>query len=415
MSKRSQPIGNKDQSALTPEILEKIENYLKKLTPEKESEAFEPKALIQLAGELDENPRGAEWLFQKILSQPTQRSSRILSALINQVTSRPVQKGIKRTLYLLKQKGIDFPSGLEKKEEKEGRGILKALEPVQVTGYLSEFDPARNRMVAMLIPKGTKGKVFMFALIEPEGSLGHLTALEVSKKEAKEILGDLAEQSGHSFLEADPGQVAFLLKEAHDRKPNLFAEDEGIYSAILSYLGGSKTLTPLPIIRSLFPGPEESREFSLDMTRLQSIPEVQYYQLQDEWIKPYQQAIQDVQTSVLILNPMQKREQIIGIIHRAGREIFQERVKTDLRRYLEEVSYLYYLKERDEETRVCFAAARSLAIEKEEENLEENPLLFWLTERALVGDQMREQQGGFAEQKEEQSEGGIIIPPWVKK
>ena len=413
MSKQSHNLRNKDQGPLAPEIQKKIENFLNELNSGKEAEAFEPKVLIHLAGELDKNPSGAEWLFQKILSQQTQHSSLLLSALINQVTSKSVLKGIKRAIYLLKQKGIALPAEQEQGAERKDGGILKARDSVRETGYLSEFDPARNRMLAMLIPKATQGKVFMFALIEPGGNLGHMTAVEVSKKEAKEILGDLAEQSGHSFLEADPGQVAFLLKEAHDRKSSLSPDDEGIYSAILGYLCGSKTVNELPIIRSLFPGAEGSGEMSLDMPRLLSIPEVHYYQLKDEWIKPYQQAILDVQTSVLILNQMQKKEQIIGITRKAGREIFQDRARTDLLRYLEEVSYLYYLKGRKEESQVCFEAAKSLVIEKETENLGENPLLFWLTERALLGDQMGEQPG--QDQVEEQSEGGIIIPPWVKK
>ncbi len=341
MPKRSHPIGTDNQSTLTPELQEKIENLLKELTQGKEAEAFEPRAIKNLAGELDNHPGLAERFFQKILSQPTQRLSLLLLALINQASSRLLQKGIKRTLYLLKQKGMDLPAPTEPKGEGAGRGILKARDSVQVSGYLSEFDPGRNRMLAMLIPKVPKGKVFVFALIDPDGCLGSLTALEVSKKGAKEILGKLEEHSGHFFLEADPGQVAFLLKEAHDRKATLSPEDEGIYVAILNRLSGLTTINPLPIIRTLFSQDQADPAVPLDLERITSIPEVSYYLPAEEGIEPYQRAIQEVQEGILILSQAQKREQVHEIVLRASREIFKGQGRTGLVRYLEEAAYLY--------------------------------------------------------------------------
>jgi hypothetical protein len=402
----------KKNATLNPELQEKIEIYLNHLAQGGESEAFEPTAVLNLAGELDSNPGLAELIFQKVLSQPNQQLFRLLSDLVKQVTSKPVQKSIKRALYLLKQKGMDLPFDIEKKEG--GGGILKAMDPVQVTGYLSEFDPARNRMLAMLIPKGPKGKLFVFALVDPEGSLGSLTALEVNKKGAKEILGELEEHSGHSFLEADPGQVAFILKEAHDRKSILSREDEGIYGAILTLLSSLKTINPFPIIRSLFPLDQEGSEAPLDINRLMAIPDMSYYLPADELIEPYRKAIQEAQDGILILNNIQKREQINEIVRRASQAIFQGPVKTGLLRYLEEISYLYYLKGQLEEAKILFSAAQFLEDQKELIKPEGEAFLIRLTEKALWGERMVENEGSPI-QYEEQSPGGIIIPPWVKK
>jgi hypothetical protein len=414
MPRIPKPLLTKKDAPPTPELQEKIEIHLNKLAPGDASEAFEPTALINLAGELESNPILAELFFQKILSHPSHRLSRLLSDLTKRVTSKPVQKGIKRTFYLLKQKGMDLPPAAEKKGEESGKGILKAMDLVQVTGYLSEFDPARNRMVAMLIPKVPKGKLFVFALIDPEGSLGSLTALEVNKKGAKEILGELEEHSGHSFLEADAGQVAFVLKEAHDRKSILSQEDEGIYTAIINLLSGLKSINPFPIIRSLFPMEQAILEIPLDINRLMAIPEVSYYLPANELIEPYRKAVRQVQEGILILSQTQKKEQINESIQRASREIFQDQGKAALVRYLEEVAYLYFLKGQAEEAKVLFSAAQFLDNQWKLEKAEGNPFLVWLVEKALLGDSPLESEGSQS-QHYEQSPGGIIIPPWVKK
>jgi hypothetical protein len=266
----------------------------------------------------------------------------------------------------------------------------------------------------MLIPKVPKGKLFVFALIDPGGSLDSLTALEVSKKGAKEILGELEEHSGHSFLEADPGQVAFILKEAHDRKSLLSREDEGAYGAIINLLSNLKTINPFPIIRSLFPRDPAVSEVPLEINRLMAIPEVANYLPTEELIEPHRRAILQVQQGILILSQTQKREQVNEIIRRASQEIFQGQGRTDLVRYLEEAAYLYYLKGQLEVATDLFSAVHFLNNQREKTTPEENPLLIRLVENALLGERSLENEQSQG-QNHEQTEGGIIIPPWVKK
>jgi hypothetical protein len=414
MPKIPRPPLTKKDPALSPDLLEKIEIHWNNLAQGDEIEAFEPMAMTNLAGELDNNPILADFFFEKILSQPSPRLSRLLLDIIEQVTSKPVQKGIKRTLYLLKQKGMDLPALVKKKGEGTGQGILKAMDSVQATGYLSEFDPARNRMLALLIPRVPKGKLFVFSLIDPEGCLASLTALEVNKKGAKEILGELEEHSGHSFLQADPGQLGFILKEAHDRKSLLSQEDEGIYTAIINLLSGLKAINPFPIIRTIFPPDPAILEVPLDLSRITSIPEVSNYLPAEKWIDPYRRAIQEVQEGILILSQAQKRDQTYEIVLRASREFLLGQGRTDLVRYLEEAAYLYFLKGQLEEAKILSSAAYFLDNQWELEKAEGNPLLIWLLENALLGESPLEDEG-TPNQNYEQTQGGIIIPPWVAR
>ena len=414
MSKMSKPPLVKKDFFSNPELIEKIENPLNSLLATEESAAFNPELITNLVETLDANPALADFFLEKLLARPSVTIARLLPELVDRQTSRSVRKGIKRTIYRLKQRGMDIPSARNGKGEKGGQGILKETVSAQVSGYLSEFDEVRNRILALIVPQVSKGHLFVFALINPERGLESLSALAVGKKEAKGLLQDLEERAGHSFLSADPGQVALILKEAHDRRSNLSKEDEDIYAHIINLLSGMKKVRQASIIRSLFPVEEFLSEIPPDWERLTRIEEVAYYLPKAEVLEPYQKAIGQVQEAILIISPSQKRQQIMDIVDKGARDIFKGQERKDLVRYLEELAYLYTLKKQLETARVLFSAALFLAEEGERANPEDNPFLIWLMEKALSLDKIIEEdyeQGPTPER----TSGGIIIPPWVKR
>ncbi len=414
MSKNSKPPLNKLSPPRGLEFFEKIDDLLNSLSDAEEAEVSDPD-IIQLAKSLDENPVLADFFFEKVLIRPGLRVTRFLFKLDGLIHSKPVHKGIKRTLYLLKQKGIDIAQVTKERGEKGGRGgILKETVSAQVSGYLSEFDETGSRMVALMVPQVSKDRLFVFALISRERSLESLTALVVSKKEAKGLLQNLEEQAGHSFLSADPGQVAFILKKAHDRGSNLSKEDEGIFVRVISQLTGLKAVRQESIVPSLFSVGESFLENPPDWERLSQIREVAYFQPKAELLEPYEKAIRDVQEAILIISPSQKRQQIEEIVLRASRDLFQGQTGEDLGRYLEELAYLYYLKSHSEEAELLFKAALFLTGEGGRGTSGENPLSLRLVEKALSLDKMM-QDGGNQEPIIEKTPGGIIIPPWVKR
>ena len=413
MTRNSKPAWPKKESSPDPELLEKIDTDLNRLLVAGDSAPFDPDILQNLAATLDRDTLLTDFFLAKVLAEPNLLLTRLLIELDRHIHSKPVHKGIKRTLYRLKQRGIDLPPVMEDKDEKDRRGVLKEPDSGQVSGYLSEFDEMRNRMVALFVPQVSKGRLFVFGLIDPDGGLERLSALVVSKKESKILLQDVKEQAGHSFLPADPGQVAFILKEAHERRSSLSKEDEDLYAHIIMLLTGFKTVGRAPIIRTLFPEEESLMESPLIWEKVTGITEVAYYMPKAGVLEPYLKAVQEVQEGILILNQAQKQEQIEAIVVRAAREIFQGREREDLIRYLEELSYLYYLKGQKEEAKVLFSASSLLAKENEKGPARENSLLIRLVEKALSLESIIEEDGTQGPVMEK-SPGGIIIPPWVK-
>ena len=414
MSRMSKPPLVKKDSFFDSELREKIESPLNSLLAAEESAAFDPELITNLVDTLDENPALADYFFDKLLARPSVVIARLLFELADHLTSKSVHKGIKRTLYRLKQRGMDIPSVREDKGEKAGQGILKETVSAQVSGYLSEFDEFRNRVLALIISQVSKDKLFIFAIIGPENGLERLTALTVNRKEAKGFLKDFEEQTGHSVLSADPGQVALILKEAHDRRSNLSKEDEGVYGHIINLLTGLKKVRQDPIIRSLFPVGEPLLEMPPDWERLTRIEEVAYYLPKAEVLEPFQKSLRQVQEAILIISPSQKRQQIGEILIQGSRDIFKGQEREDLVRYLEELAYLYYLKDQIEEAKLLFSASLFLAKEGERATSQDNPFLIWLVEKALSIEKIMEDDNG-QDPVPEKTPGGIIIPPWVKR
>ncbi|MCJ7833302.1 MAG: hypothetical protein MUQ20_02820, partial [Deltaproteobacteria bacterium] len=115
-----------EKNSLNPQLLEKAENYLNRLLAAKESDAFTLEIINDLVRELDDNPALAELFLKKITSHKGSFSPWFLLDLNRRTQSKSVQKGIKRTLYLLKQKGIELPPSADTPPQKEG-GILKNI------------------------------------------------------------------------------------------------------------------------------------------------------------------------------------------------------------------------------------------------------------------------------------------------
>jgi hypothetical protein len=213
-------------------------------------------------------------------------------------------------------------------------------------------------------------------------------------------------------LEADFGHTVFVLQEAHDRRSKLSNGEEGVYSGIISFLEGKKMVGLSPIIRSLLATEKPIQPLSLDVRLLTRIPEIVYLLPEPKILETYLKAIEEVRTSLLILNEIQKRERLKAVVDRAVQELFPPETRTGLFRYLEEAAYLYYLKGQKEEAEHLFRWANTLDQEKGSSPGKENPFLLLLMETALLTENPNDDLA--PEQKEQKTEGGIIIPSWVK-
>jgi hypothetical protein len=394
----------------TEEHLKKTEAFFSRLPTEKGSDPDTLSILNNFAQELEENPAMVAILLKKVTNLMGAFPLWCLPELNARIQSKTVKKAIKKALYLLKQKGIETPSSIERREESEG-SILKNVETISFEAYLSDFDGLKNQMVGLSIPKRSRGRIFAFALIGSRG-LESLAALEVNKREVKDILADLENRSGLRFWGADVNHTAFLLKEAHDRDSQLSKEDEQAYQAIIKLLEGKMMIGQTPIIRTLM-DKERVASHASDIQRLLQVTEILYLFPEPSLLESYRQAVQEVRTGILVLNEIQKRERLLAIVEKAVRESFPLGKRAGLLRFLEELAYLYILKKRPEVAEVLFYWANTLEEDKETRPTQESPLLLWLMESVLLAEEPG--QALKTEFQEYTTDGGIILPAWVRR
>jgi len=360
---------------------------------------------------LEADPTLAEAFLSQGTAQKDELTALFLSLLKDRTGSGALRRRIKGALYQLSQRGLEVPEWAD--NQKTGPAILRQTESLPLECTVSDFDPLGSRMLTLVIPRVPQGRILVFALANWDQGLEDLTALEVSKKQVKPLLEESRETSGYAFYPADPNQVVFLLREAYDRSPALKAEDKKVYSVLMNYLETMGPFITRPIISDLISRDEQENKAGGDWESLKSIPELMAFQLPSDRLSSCAQKLGEITSSPLVLNAGQQKERLQTVLQAAAADFFTPARVENLRRHLEEIAYLYWLKSEPEPARTLFSAAVRLEGETLDPKERENPFLGWLFEKEFQ--EIEEVAGQPAVEAETRTEGGLILPHWVKK
>ena len=406
--KRQKP---KEGKRKDPAFRGKVDYFLQRLETIRGKTDILPELIKELLPDLEADPALAEAFLFQATAQKDELVALFLSRLKDQTGSSALRRRIKGALYQLSQQGLEVPG--EAENQKTGPAILRQAETLPLDGYLSDFDPLGSRMLTLVVPRVPQGRILVFALANWDQGLEDLTALEVSKKQVKPLLEESQETSGYPFYPADPNQVVFLLREAYARSPALKPEDKKVYSVLMNYLETMGPLTTRPIIKDLIPMDEQENQAGGDWESLKSIPELMAFQLPSDRLSSCAQKLQEIHSSPLVLNAGQQKERLQAVIQQAAADFFTPTRVAHFHRHLEEIAYLYWLKSEPELSRALFSAAARLEGETLDREGRESPLLGWLIEKEFQ--EIEEKKSGPAVESETRTEGGLILPHWVKK
>jgi hypothetical protein len=118
---------------------------------------------------------------------------------------------------------------------------------------------------------------------------------------------------------------------------------------------------PHPIYARLSADGARSEGWRERSRRLLDEEELRYWILDDDWIKPYLEKIEQARDSRLVLNQLQQEERFAAIVREAAREIFAAERGAIFQRRMEDMA-LYLLETKREETaQLALAVALQLA------------------------------------------------------
>jgi hypothetical protein len=406
--KRQKP---KEGKRKDPAFQGKVDYFLHQLETIRGEIDILPGLIKEFLPGLEADPALAEAFLFQTTAQKDEGIALFLSRLKDQTGSSALRRRIKGALYQLSQQGLEVPG--EEETQKTGPAILMQAESLPLECYLSDFDPLGSRMLTLVVPRVPQGRILVFALANWDQGLEDLTALEVSKKQVKPLLAESQETSGYPFYPADPNQVVFLLREAYARSPALKTEDKKVYSALVNYLETMGPGTTRPIIRDLIARDEQENQTGGDWESLKTIPELMAFQLPSDRLSSCAQKLEEINHSPLVLNAGQQKERLQAVIQQAAVDFFTPTRIENLHRHLEEIAYLYWLKSEPERSRALLSAAVRLESEPLDREGRESPLLSWLIEKEFQ--EIEEKKSGPAVESETRTEGGLILPHWVKR
>jgi hypothetical protein len=283
----------------------------------------------------------------------------LLAALFGSAPDKARRKALKRTLHLLKTRGMLVPDELLPREEVRLRQKPAAAVKALATPVLGSGDG----YLILTGPKEILGGNFLVALVHDKSGLKEVHLLNLKGRQEKE-LWDYYRQHGLTEWFPVPGPYAVrLLEEAYGRE-TAQAPAKSTYGSLREKIWKNwgrpeeapdleQELPPLdPAERSRLL--EQSRQLAAHPLFYTWLPEI------DE-ITPWFEKLQEVQQSPLVLSEAQKQVRIDALYDEATQALYPPESRSLWRSRLLTMAYYLTLGQHPEESRIARAAADDLA------------------------------------------------------
>ena len=331
---------------------------------------------------------------------PVVGSVGLLRQIASESKDKTLDRTIKKSLYQLKKKGVV----VEDKRPKDSPVFTGQPHAGVSEGYLSAIDSSGGRLIWLIRPKLTRGLYFFQALTNDTEGIEDFMGSEVTRKMVKEYLALVTEENSTPIVEADPSYCQLLIEEGYAMTMERGRALPEEYLKWRNRIGMPQDNTQRPLIYTYFKEEAVKEDKSLleRSETLFELPEFENWLMLPDEIKPYTEMIKAANESKLILSPIQKQERIFLIYNNAVRELFSEERCLLYKRRMEEVAYVLYKSEKEDQAEVCLAAA--LALDNKEIPSARHPFLLGLIQRS-ISFTVREE-----DQKESETPSFIIKP-----
>lgn len=296
-------------------------------------------------------------LIEALASIPSPETAQLLTKMMGKAEEKQVSKSIKRTLYRLRQKGIQW----EEKPSKD-RPVLSAPKLAEPEGYLGAIDSTGSRIIVIARPRPFRGLFMVFSIVNDLEGIQRFNLNELTKKGLEEFVkGPLSSRDFPIVL--TPGAYCIhLLKEASSISRRLSRPLPHGYHDAENEFKDLSWDDPAPIIYQYMKEDEIKDQAGLlsESANLHEIPPFSAWFLKDREVQGYVSDIKDAQESRLILRPDQKDARLNSIFRKALEGLFPEDKRLLWKRRLEEMAYILLKTGKEKEAKITMSAAIDL-------------------------------------------------------
>jgi hypothetical protein len=365
--------------ALAPETAGAVEGLLHDLkSHEDEGESLET-SLQKIQSQLGVSAERDMTIVNAMGSIPTERTAKVLQALLESTSDKRIVKGIKRSLYRIEQRGISTePVG----KASQPPPILHPLPQEQAKGFISAVDPGGGQIVFLTVSRKPKGLYLLQGIVSDTRGLIEFNRVETTKKGFREFHQSLREPGQLPIVEIDPGYCRFRLEEAAQLTEQ---RGESIPAPYLTSKRDLQTLerTETPPVLLLL----DEKEIQADPRLLKNSANLFQIEPFSSWFLPreevqkYAALVEEAGDSRLVLNPAQKEARLQEAYRKALVDLFPEERRLLYRKRLEEMAYVLLKEGKEDNPRAALAA--SIDLRSVITSLEPNPFLLNLVTRSI--------------------------------
>jgi len=347
--------------------------------------------LIQGEGDLDEK------VVSMLATIGTLEIGDLFARVLVETKNKNLRRLLKRHLFQMKNRGLEVV--IPKIEAEEPPKFLR-VRPSQADAYITSIDYLGERLVFLSKSVLGWGVVFFQITLSDQEGIKNFNAFDLNRKEIKNFLNRISEDSVFQLIDIDPAYCYFLIDEAYQINLNKGIAPPEQFSHWKAEIDDLKGKITEPIIYSFIPQ-EAVREENLSIQREKYITLFELEEFKEWFLEPrllwdYIEKYKEVETSPLVLSPYQIEERKESILTEAAQKIFASEFRQIYKRRLEEMAYILFRTDKNESAMLTIFAAADLRADGIPS--EKHGFLYGLVKKSIVfylGGRNAEQEDRF--------------------
>jgi hypothetical protein len=270
----------------------------------------------------------------RVLGQIDAPGAAAMLAEMEAGSSGALRREIRRSLFRLRQHGIEAPAI----PQTTPNAPPAARGEAGLEGMMSVIDAEGARIVWLVKSRPGGGLKRLWALITDTDGLLTVRADSLSRKELRSDRAELEQRAGARMVEADWRLVDFIICDAYQRTLGQQRAHVGNFLALRTEMvaAGPPSDFHHPVYDEF--GTEASSEPAADLMKE---PEIAAYRLPPDAIKPFAEETAQLEQSTLVLNRMVQEERVNAVIERAIEQLLIGELGYRLRRRFEDTAYYF--------------------------------------------------------------------------
>ncbi|MEE9145653.1 MAG: hypothetical protein V3U06_12885 [Candidatus Binatia bacterium] len=327
------------------------------VTVDKPSPSLVPK-LSDHVGKGRETDLAVIFLLGRIVDPP---SLEALNNLEKTATDKEIKKEIRRSVFKLSQKGISAPLSKTVEDLAQRRDFNMGPE---IEGYLSSVDGAGGRLVWLVKPQMGSGIQWLRGMISDREGLMQVGGNRVRRKELRHMAREIKENHSVTMISVPWSYIDQVLYEGYEMAKGLGRSGIEEFTTLRTVYNSSKpTPLPHPIYNRLSSEGIRTGNWRELSKKLLEEAEFRPWVLDEDWMNPHLERLQEAQESRLVLNEFQKEERSATIVRETVKSLFSEEIGRLFQRRMEDMALYFLETNREEQAKLALAVALQLGDE----------------------------------------------------